>query len=416
MHTVVSITPARRWTVIVLLCIGFIIAYFDRVNLSVALAAPEFREFFQLSDLDRGNLNSAFFWTYFALQIPAGWLVDRFGVKWPYAIGFLVWSLFSALTAFTTSTSQLIGLRLMLGVGESMVTPAGMRWIRMNVPENRRGLVIGIYMAAAKVGPGLGAIVATELLQRYGWQNMFLIIGFGALLWLIPWVAVVKDDDREIEKAARQKTAQTSAIPLTALLRSPVIIGTIIGTFCYQYFVYYCLTWLPAYFKEERGLSLDKMGWFTSFTFFGMAIVATAAGFAADKLIENGWNAVKVRKGFIFAGFLTASTELIGAYTESQTASLFFAVFSLSGLGLMTANYWALTQTLLPNAGVGRIVGVQNAAANLPGVVAPLLTGWLKQTTGSYTAPMLAIVFFLMLGIASYVFLVREKYVPEGGR
>jgi MFS family permease len=93
--------------------------------------------------------------------------------------------------------------------------------------------------------------------------------------------------------------------------------------------------------------------------------------------------------------------------------ALFFAVFSLSGLGLMTANYWALTQTLIPGAAVGRVVGVQNCAANLPGIVAPLLTGWLKQTTGGYEAGTQVIWLFLILGIASYVFLVRPKYVPR---
>jgi MFS family permease len=145
-----------------------------------------------------------------------------------------------------------------------------------------------------------------------------------------------------------------------------------------------------------------------------MAIVATAAGWVADRLIDRGWDPVRVRKGFIIAGFLTASTEVIGGLSDSQSVALFFAVFSLSGLGLMTANYWALTQTLLPGAAVGRIVGVQNCAANLPGIVAPLLTGWLKEVTGRYDAPMIAIFFFLITGIAAYVLLVREKFVPRG--
>jgi MFS transporter, ACS family, D-galactonate transporter len=93
--------------------------------------------------------------------------------------------------------------------------------------------------------------------------------------------------------------------------------------------------------------------------------------------------------------------------------ALFFAVFSLTGLGLATANYWALTQTLIPGGAIGRIVGIQNCAANLPGIVAPILTGWLKETTGSYDAPIQAIWFFLVLGIVAYVFLVREKYAPK---
>jgi len=396
-----------------LLCVGYMIAYFDRVNLSVAVASDEFKRYFQLSDIDRGNLNSAFFWTYAALQIPAGWLVDRYGVKWPFAIGFVGWSVLSGLTAWATSLWQLFAIRFALGVGESMITPAGMRWIRLNVAENQRGLFIGLYMAAAKAGPAVGTLVAGLLLGHTGWRTMFMVIGFGALLWLVPWCLFLRDDDRQLEKVAIQTSGGADAqVPFWRLVRSPVIIGTVIGTFCYQYFVYYNMTWLPSYLKEERHLDLNKMTWFTFASFACMAIVATLAGFAADKLIDRGYNAVRVRKAFVIAGFLTASTQLIGAYAESQAVSLFFAVFSLGGLGLMTANYWALTQTLLPGAAVGRIVGLQNCAANLPGIVAPMLTGWLKQTTGGYTAPMLAICVFLVMGIAAYLLLVREEYVP----
>ena len=141
--------------------------------------------------------------------------------------------------------------------------------------------------------------------------------------------------------------------------------------------------------------------------------MAALAGWAADRLIASGRDPINVRKGFTIAGFVLASTEVFGAFSDSVPVALFFAVFSLTGLGLATANYWALTQTLIPGASIGKIVGIQNCAANLPGIVAPILTGWLKQTTGSFEAPMLAIGFFLILGIVAYLFLVREKYVPK---
>jgi MFS family permease len=303
-------------------------------------------------------------------------------------------------------------LRILLGVGESVVTPAGMRWIRFHCAENQRGLAVGLYMAAAKVGPAIGAPLAAALISAYGWRMMFVILGLGCLLWLVPWMKLVKDDDRVLESAQARRSPESN-VPLGAVLASPVIWGTVIGTFCYQYFVYFCMTWMPAYFVERRNLSLNKMGLYTMFSFLGMAVVATLAGFAADRLIDRGGDPVRVRKAFIIAGFLVASTELIGALSDSHAVALFFAIFSLSGLGLTTANYWALTQTLIPGAAVGRIVGVQNCAANLPGVVAPLLTGWLLQTTGSYEAPMQAIWIFMLSGVAAYVFLVRQKYAPK---
>jgi ACS family D-galactonate transporter-like MFS transporter len=176
------------------------------------------------------------------------------------------------------------------------------------------------------------------------------------------------------------------------------------------------MTWMPAYFVERRHLSLSDMGLYTFFSFGGMAAVAAASGWAADRLIARGRDAVAVRKAFTIAGFLIASTELIGALSDSVPVALFFAVFSLSGLGLATANYWALTQTLIPGGAIGRIVGIQNCAANLPGIVAPILTGWLIHATGNYDAPMQAILFFMILGIAAYALLVREKYAPREAR
>jgi MFS family permease len=401
-----------RWTIIGLLCLGVMVAYFDRVNLSVALADDGFKSEFQLNDQERGWLNSAFFWSYVVLQIPAGWVVDRYGVKFPYALGFLAWSLVSAGSALAGSVRQLFALRLLLAVGESIITPAGMRWIRYHFDEKQRGLAVGLYMSAAKFGPALGTPLAAWLVSVYGWRPMFLILGLGCLVWLGPWMILVRNDDRQIERA-QAASSSVPAVPLMRVIMSPVILGTVIGTFCYMYFVYFCMTWLPLYFREARGLSLTSMGAYTAFTFSGMAIVAIAGGWFADRLIARGGNPVKVRKAFVIAGFLLASTEVIGAVSDSASVALFFAVFSLSGLGLVTANYWALTQTLMPGAAVGRIVGVQNCAANIPGVVAPILTGWLKQTTGSYEAPMHAIWIFLLLGVASYVFLVREKYVPR---
>jgi MFS family permease len=192
-----------------------------------------------------------------------------------------------------------------------------------------------------------------------------------------------------------------------------VVLGSVIVNFCYQYFTFFCMTWMPAYFVEERHLSLSKMGLYTFFSFGGMAIVATMAGWAADRLIVRGLNAVSVRKAFVIAGFAFASTELIGAVSHSVDAALFWAVVSLSGLGLASANSLALTRgTLIPASAVGLVSGVQNCFGGIAGIVGPILTGWLKQRGGGYQAPMQAIWFFMMLGILSCIVLLREKYAP----
>lgn len=404
---------AQRWAIVCLLSLGMVIAYIDRANISVALALPEFKKAFQLTDSQRGALNSAFFWSYAFLQIPAGYVVDRYGVKWPYAISFVMWSLFSAMTAFTTTIGQIVGLRVLLGIGEAIVTPASMRWIRFNIPESQRGLAVGIYMAGTKYGPGIGLPAAAFLSRDYGWQNMFLILGLGGMVWLIPWIFMVRNDDRALATEAAAKITGPT-LPFGDVFKTPLIYGVIIGTFCYNYFVFFSMTWLPAYLIEQRGMTSEQMGIISFASFAGMGTVAILAGLVADRMIARGYNAVKVRKGFTLAGLGLASTELIGALSGDTNVAMVFAVISLAGLGLATANYWALTQTLIPGGALsGRIAGVQNFASNVAGIVAPLLTGWLKQTTGTYEAPMAFIFGLLLLGIGSYVFLVREKYVPR---
>ena len=137
-----------------------IIAYVLRSALSVPLALPAFIKSFNLSLTDRGVINSAFFWTYAVFQMPAGWLVDRYGVKFPYFLGFTLWSLASAGTALTRSIPPLITVQVLLGVGQAVVVPAGYRWIWYHFVEKERGLAVALYMTGTKIGPAIGTPLA----------------------------------------------------------------------------------------------------------------------------------------------------------------------------------------------------------------------------------------------------------------
>jgi ACS family D-galactonate transporter-like MFS transporter len=158
---------------------------------------------------------------------------------------------------------------------------------------------------------------------------------------------------------------------------------------------------------------LNSMGVYVFFSFGGMALVAILAGWFADRLIRRGADPTRTRKAFTILGFALASTEVLGALSSSQSVALFFAVFSMASLGLASANYWALTQTLVPGRAMGRIAGIQNCASNLGGVVAPILTGWLKQTSGGYLLPMQAIWVMLLIGVISYAVLVPSPDVRQ---
>jgi MFS transporter, ACS family, D-galactonate transporter len=396
----------QKWSIVALLSLGMVVAYIDRANLSVVLTSREFCDLFQIRDAYRGLLNSAFFWSYAFLQIPAGWLVDRYGTKRPYALGFLFWSAVSAFTGLVHNVSQLLTMRLLLGVGESVAAPASLRWIKRNCREEERGLAVGIYLAGTKIGAAVGIPITAFLIFSFNWRLMFVLSGAIGLFWLIGWLALAKDDDRGTADPPALTNSEDE-MSFQKVILSPAMWGILLGTFAYSYFFFFCLTWLPAYFVEYRHLSVNAMSFYTIYGFGGLAVVAILAGEMADRLIKRGHDAVKVRKTFTIFGLVAASTEVLGAYTESQSIALSVAVFSLAGLGLATANYWALTQTLIPGRAIGRVAGIQNCASNASGIAASLLTGWLKQTTGSYHTPLQAIWVVLLIGIFSYTFLVK---------
>ena len=407
--------PSTRWAILALLAVGAVIAFVSRTNVASALTIPAFVEQFGLTDIDRGTVNSAFFWSYAVMQIPMGWVVDRYGVKIPYAICFLTWCLASAATGMTTTLYGLIAMRLVVGAAEGVVVPASYRWIRHHFAEGESGVAVGIYMLGTKLGPALGAPLAVWLIQAYDWRLMFLIAGLAGVIWLAPWMLFVENDGKKGAKLAGAKRKHPS-VSMGAILSSPLVWGTIVINFCYNYFTFYCMTWMPAYLVEARHLSLKEMSLYSFFSFLGIAIVALGAGWIADIMIRRGGDPVIVRKAFVIAGFAVACTELFGARTDSLDWALCWNVVSLSGLGFATANHLALCRlTLIPAPAVGLVTGVQNVSTSLAGIVAPLLSGWLKQVGGGYALPMQVIFVFMLLGGFTCVVLLRRKYAPVIG-
>ncbi|MBC2665508.1 MFS transporter [Novosphingobium flavum] len=429
MATIVSPSPemaraalVRRWVILTLLMLGALIGFVDRVSISSALAVASFKAHFGLSDIARGWINSAFFWSYAVMQVPMGWVVDRYGVKWPYAICFFVWCVASALIGLVSTLWALILMRLIIGVAEAIVVPATYRWVRNNFDPDRSGAALGFYALGTKFGPALGAPAAAWLIVMFDWRVMFLITGLVGVIWLVPWMLVARERtgalpiEAGVSSEAEAEVVQRLAaknISLSSLLANPFILATLVVYFCYNYFLFFCITWMPAYLIEQRGLSLEQMGFYTFFSFTGIAVVAFASGWLADVIIGRVGRAVFVRKAFVLAGFAAASTVVLGAWSQSVEAALFWNVLSLSGLGLATANNLALCSIMfIPGPIVGRVKGIQNTAVAIAGIVAPLMTGWLLHLTGSFVAPMTLIFVFLLLGAATVVVAIRKEWAP----
>jgi MFS family permease len=164
-----------------------------------------------LSPAIMGVLLSAFFWVYSFMQMPAGWLVDRYGVRRSYAIGYAFWSTISALTGLANGLVSLIAARVLLGAGQSVAFPASARAVANWFPDRERGTVTGAYLMGVRLGQALVSIAAGYLLAEYGWKLFFAIIGVVPLLWLIPWNAFLKKWEHRGVPATAAATARAAS-------------------------------------------------------------------------------------------------------------------------------------------------------------------------------------------------------------
>lgn len=396
-----SSSPRAVNGVLALLVISIAINYVDRGALSVS--APLISRELSLSPRQMGVLFSAFFWSYASFQIVGGWMVDRYPVRWVYAGGFLLWSLATVAGGLVGSLPALIVTRLLLGVGESVAYPACSKFLAREFPEERRGFANALIDAGSKIGPALSILLGGVVVEQFGWRALFLGVGLGSLLWLIPWIACTS------RTVANSASIVVSGPGWPELLKKPEMWGTSVGMFALGYVWYFLLSWLPTYFVQERGLSLGDMALYGSIPFWGMAASSLAAGWTSDRWIRAGGNPARVRKSYISGGLLLCGAALIpAALVRDTTTCLGFVTAACLCLGLFTSNVWAATQTLAGPEAAGKWTAVQNTIGNLGGVASPLITGWIVGTTGSFVLAFVVASAVLLAGWILYSILVKE--------
>ncbi len=368
----------REWTLVLLLVISVVINYIDRSNLS--LAVPLIQRQFALSPLQLGSLLSAFFWTYALMQLSgiAGWVSDRFPVGWVMVGGYLLWSGATLVTGLVSSFSTLYLARLLLGVGESVAYPCYSR-IFAQLPQEHRGRANALIDAGTKLGPAIGAFVGGMLLVRFGWRLLFVLLGAGGLLWLLPWIKVMPRIDRRVE------AKNAAALPsIVKLLRLKCAWGTFLGHFCGNYFFYFMLAWLPSYLVGEEKMSIGSMSRLTSAVFLLIATSTLLTGWISDRLIAAGVSPTRVRRAAVVGGLGVASSLLaLGFVRRNLPLSIAVIAVACVGYGAFASNHWAISQTLAGTTMAGRWTSLQNGVANLSGIVAPWLTGLIVQINGS---------------------------------
>ena len=347
-------TSANR--ILILLTLSVAINYLDRGILSVS--APLLREELTLSPAQMGLLFSAFFWSYSVFQLVAGWLVDRYEVKHVFSAGFLIWCLATASVGWITGFAWLLAARVMLGIGESVAYPAYSRILARDFPEHRRGLANALVDAGSKIGPALSTLAGGLLAGRFGWRALFLGMGIGGLLWLVPWTLFAPSG-----RGPGPLPNQSHSTSMLEILRRREAWGTSLGMFSLGYVWYFLLSWLPSYLVNERGLSMQSMAVLGSLPFFAMAATSVFGGWFSDRLIARGASVTRVRKTFVTSGLLLCCVTLLpAAVVRSPGLSVMLLVVSCSALGLFTSNVWAITQTLAGPRAAGTWTGIQNAS------------------------------------------------------
>ena len=401
---------SKKLTLLVLLVVAVGINYIDRGTLSVA--KPDLSKEFQLDDTQMGFLFSAFFWSYALFQIVAGWLVDRYDVKWVYAIGFLVWSVSTAAMGIFSGFWVFFALRLLLGIGESVAYPATSRLLAANYAEEQRGFANALIDAGTKIGPALSTLLGGLVVAHYGWRALFLFVGIGSLLWLIPWLWLVPSEKRRRSAGETIPSSSDTAVPWRDLLKRREVWVTSLGMFCLGYAWYFLVSWLPAYLVEERGFSKEDMAVFGSLPFWAMAVTSLLGGWCSDRWIRGGGTPTRVRKTFLVTGFLLCAVLMVLAVRATEAGRcVALLTAACAALGFYSSNVWAVTQTLAGTAAAGRWTGLQNCIGNLGGVVSPIVTGMIVTRTGSFTLAFTASAAMLLLGAVLYAVLLG-RIVP----
>ncbi|HWY64751.1 MAG TPA: MFS transporter [Rhizomicrobium sp.] len=416
--------PKIRWLIIWMCFLANAISYIDRANL--AIATPAIRAELGIDPATMGWVLSTFFWTYAVMQLPAGWFVDRIGVRISLAFAVVWWSLFTAATGAARGIWQFVGVRLMLGVGESASLPSFTRTAFNWFPRAERGMACGIFNSGSTAGSALSLPLVTALIIVLGWRGAFIVTGAFGIVWAIAWWFVYRDPEqyraiapREVDALLAERSAPAAAkaakISWLDLFRYRSIWGLMIGLFCLNFAIYFYITWFPSYLLQARGFSLTALGTIGALPAV-MAVVGNwVGGYASDRLIKLGWSHTAARKTCLVGGMAMASSIGLSAFVESTWACLALLTLAYASLSFTGANVWTVASEIAPTPGhVASIGGIQNFAGNLAGIMISAFTGkMLALSHGSFLVPLATAGALCLVGALSYLFLVG-KVEPLG--
>ncbi|WP_129784351.1 MFS transporter [Promicromonospora panici] len=420
-----------RLVIAVMLFVTVVINYLDRANLSVAM--PAIADEYGLTPQAQGLLLSAFGWTYAALQIPGGWLIDRVSPRILYPACLILWSLATAFMGLAGGFVALIVLRLLVGVLEAPAYPINNRVATTWFPDKERATAIGFYTSGQFIGLALLTPVLTWLQTAFSWHWVFIVTGAVGVVWGVVWYVVYREpraskaNEAEIAhiadggglvdieadiRAASQEKKKFDVKDFAYVLRSRKLWGIYLGQFCLTSTLWFFLTWFPTYLVDYRGMDFIQSGFLVSLPYLAALVGVLLSGVVSDALLRRGRSLGFARKGPIIAGLLL-STAMIGAnFTDSTALVITFLCIAFFGNGFASIT-WSLVSALAPERLLGTTGGMFNFIGNLSSIATPIVIGFLVSET-SFAPGFAYITLVTLAGIASYVFLVgRVERIPD---
>ena len=414
--------PSYRWNIALLLGLGVLVNYFDRVNLSVSHQA--LITTFAISNVAFGYLSGAYNWTYALCQLPIGVLLDRFGVKRIGRVSTFLWSIASFSAALTPNLGGFFAARLVLGVGEAPTFPANAKAVGQWFPPRERSFATAIFDSAAKFANAIGVPLIGFMLIRIGWRWSFAVTGLISLAYFALFYFAYRDPE-DTQTVSTPETVSSgvetelrmtseSSASLGYLLGQKKVLGLALGFGSYNYVFYLLLTWLPSYFSMALHIDLPH-----SFLYTGVPwLVATfveliVGGWLTDMLIRRGYDSSRVRKTVMITGMVFGLGILGAAHAHNAAQALFWISISISGLSAMSPVGWSVPSLIAPRGSVGKVGGIMNFSNQLSGIAAPILTGYVVAVTHAFAWAFAVSAAYLLVGIAGYIFLLGKiEQVP----
>ncbi|WP_396335838.1 MFS transporter [Azotobacter beijerinckii] len=412
----------RRWFILSLLLIATIINYVDRVNISIA--APFMAKDLGLDKVEMGLIFSAFAWTYAFALVPAGFIADRFGSRFTYGVSLISWSTVTVCQGLAGGFASLLGLRLAVGAMEAPAFPANSRAVTVWFPARERGLASSIYVCGQYLGTALFSGALLWLANTYDWRHVFYSTGVVGILFGVVWLYLYRDpmsckkvskeelkyieDGGGLVKSSQERT-KFNWRQIAELFRYRQVWAICIGKFASTSALYFFLTWFPTYLIEERHLTMVKAGIFAVLPFVGATVGILLAGIVSDGLIRRGYSLSFARKLPLVVGSMLGMSIVLVNFTDSNTVCIALLTCAFFAQGIASSS-WAAVSEVAPKELIGLTGGVTSLAANIGGIVTPIVIGAIVQATGSFAWAFWFIGGVALMGTLSYSLLLGRLY------